>query len=305
MFSSLAEFVTLSVQIRVCVVPGVDPPLCCTYRRTYCSLSWASADRQAAACWSSGRPLGFLGNSMTLQTAGIQGSHPLFLFSPGAKWVVRYSWGHPENECPEFQCTSTVWIACSQTERAPERLRCSRQGAAVCNDDSSQPDIAQPVDSVSRSEYWAVIKAGRRAAALLSAHIIEQMAWYSGNGPVLLTTSHAWLASGISVWWLGGCVVQSRVNINNIGKWRERRGRAWMFTERQTHTNNNNRAWGCKRCSLTTPEHLRWRAASSVFSTCRNRRWDYSSKFYLWRQRVSICDVTWSCELLKRLASLL
>lgn len=56
----------------------------------------------------SGKPHGTTDSWHTMFT-------PPFLFSPGAKWAVRYSWGHPqkvvyENKSPEFQCTSTVWI---------------------------------------------------------------------------------------------------------------------------------------------------------------------------------------------------
>ena len=52
-FSSLAWSLSLYLSrscVCVCVLPGVDPPLCCTYS-THCSESFASADRPT------GRPL--------------------------------------------------------------------------------------------------------------------------------------------------------------------------------------------------------------------------------------------------------
>lgn len=85
--------------------------------------SHSSAERQAAYS-GSGHPLGFLANSMALQTAGIQDSHPLSYFPQalngllGTVEVIQKKKKKARNESPEFQYTSTVWISCPLKQNA-------------------------------------------------------------------------------------------------------------------------------------------------------------------------------------------
>lgn len=108
--------------------------LVCTYS-VHCSDCELHFSRPAACLQvAGGHPLGFLANSMAQQTAGIQRSHPppFLLFSPGAKWAVRYSWGHPQKrymkiKAPDFnapqQSGSFSWAKMHSREAALKQTR--------------------------------------------------------------------------------------------------------------------------------------------------------------------------------------